>query len=399
MKKLKEKGITLIALVITIIVLLILAGVSIAALSGQNGILTKAGEAKTKTELASIEEARALTQIEAATNTNGTIFKGTTTESGTSKEVEVKIPSGFAVSQVEGENLIDNGLVIIDTNGNEFVWVPCTEVEYTKKRDTNDGWMNKQYEYTNKNWSDTKNYDTRLQSIKDNEGFYIARYEAGIPENATEIYANTDGATYTKNDKKNQTTYTPGSKKGLQAWNLVSQTNSKILAEKMITNSSAKSYLVDGNAWDVVCRKMSETKNVLDSTSWGNYYNNTTTAYDKLNTLFALHNANTWGSIATYSKGQVTGAPIGTGSNRLELSTGASDDFKAYNIYDIAGNMWEWTTEEGTIKDNSNTKIYAVRRGGSFHDNGSGHPAVFSYGVNGVGVCSINIGFRVALYL
>ena len=55
--KLKErKGITLIALVITIIVLLILAGVSITMLTGENGILTKAKSEKTRTENASAEE-------------------------------------------------------------------------------------------------------------------------------------------------------------------------------------------------------------------------------------------------------------------------------------------------------------------------------------------------------
>ena len=51
-----SKGITLIALVITIIVLLILAGVSIAMLTGQNGILTRANESQTETEKASISE-------------------------------------------------------------------------------------------------------------------------------------------------------------------------------------------------------------------------------------------------------------------------------------------------------------------------------------------------------
>ena len=51
-----QKGITLIALVITIIVLLILAGVSIAMLTGDNGILTKATESTTATDLAEVLE-------------------------------------------------------------------------------------------------------------------------------------------------------------------------------------------------------------------------------------------------------------------------------------------------------------------------------------------------------
>ena len=52
----KEKGITLIALVITIIVLLILAGVSIATLTGANGLLTRANQAREETEMAQLEE-------------------------------------------------------------------------------------------------------------------------------------------------------------------------------------------------------------------------------------------------------------------------------------------------------------------------------------------------------
>ncbi len=55
-----QKGITLIALVITIIVLLILAGVSIAMLTGQNGILTQAGNAQDQTRDAQIKEAISL---------------------------------------------------------------------------------------------------------------------------------------------------------------------------------------------------------------------------------------------------------------------------------------------------------------------------------------------------
>ena len=60
MKRSKQKGITLIALVITIIVLLILAGVSIATLTGQNGILTQANNAKENSEISEEKEAVSL---------------------------------------------------------------------------------------------------------------------------------------------------------------------------------------------------------------------------------------------------------------------------------------------------------------------------------------------------
>ena len=70
----KEKGITLIALVITIIVLLILAGVSIAMLTGQNGILTQAQNAKKLTEQASAKEKIEMAVAGAvAKSSNGTL--------------------------------------------------------------------------------------------------------------------------------------------------------------------------------------------------------------------------------------------------------------------------------------------------------------------------------------
>mgnify|MGYP007110821551 CR=1 FL=1 len=73
-----KSGITLIALVVTIIVLLILAGISISMLTGQNGILNRAANAKEKTEIASIDEQRKLAQAEALMNTEKTTYKGLT---------------------------------------------------------------------------------------------------------------------------------------------------------------------------------------------------------------------------------------------------------------------------------------------------------------------------------
>ena len=112
--KIKNSGITLIALVITIIVLLILAGVTIAALSGDNGILQNAARSKENSEKAEDDELRRLTALEAATNLENTTYTDKNDET-------VTIPSGYAVSQVEDENTIADGLVIIDANCNEFV--------------------------------------------------------------------------------------------------------------------------------------------------------------------------------------------------------------------------------------------------------------------------------------
>ena len=116
----KERGITLIALVITIIVLLILAGVSISMLTGENGILTQASNAKKATEESTEQEKRQLSQVEASTHLENYIYTD-------AEGAIAKIPAGFAVSNVEGENLVSKGLVIIGSTGNEYVWIPCTE--------------------------------------------------------------------------------------------------------------------------------------------------------------------------------------------------------------------------------------------------------------------------------
>ena len=232
----KNNGITLIALVITIIVLLILAGVAIAMLSGENGILRKAAEAKIKTEQAQLDEQVRLAQMEAASNLNGITHTEKIASIG-NKEISVKIPSGFAISPREGEQKIETGMVIIDTEGNEYVWIPVFEkdatnctwgVDYSavksKVEDSDEYYTAiqtalKTYTatYKDNNYTDTwygdasygksgyykeddtakenliyytngnmtkeeydKLYRGMLKSVYTNGGFYIGRYEMGI---------------------------------------------------------------------------------------------------------------------------------------------------------------------------------------------------------------------------
>ena len=223
------KGITLISLVITIIILLILAAVTIGTLTGENGLIARAQEARDKTEQSSNDELTKIAALEALTHLEDYDY---TDKDGK----KIKIPKGFAVSSVEGEKSEAEGLVIIDAKGNEFVWIPCTVAEYEACKTRNTSWPS--YEYTNRTWSDDVMYNIGLESIKKLEtagystGFYVARYEAGIPEEMTEAYVNTDGGAYTQAEKKNNPNYTPVSKKGVQAWNRISQKNAKTVSKK-----------------------------------------------------------------------------------------------------------------------------------------------------------------------
>lgn len=96
--------------------------------------------------------------------------------------------------------------------------------------------------HTDKIWTDEQPLTIGLTSIRKYGGFYIARYEAGILENATEIFRNSDGAIYDETTRKNRNTleivkkYIPVSKKNMPVWNYVDKTSTKILAEKMVNN-------------------------------------------------------------------------------------------------------------------------------------------------------------------
>ena len=135
----EERGITLIALVITVIVLLILAGVSIAMLTGNNGILTQAKLAKEKTELAKEDEENKLEKNNEYINeqTGNAVPGKIVTETKKDNYVDSEgskatIPEGFSVD--ENENIISKGLVVHGPdkangdNGSEFVWVPVPDI-------------------------------------------------------------------------------------------------------------------------------------------------------------------------------------------------------------------------------------------------------------------------------
>ncbi len=224
--------------------------------------------------------------------------------------------------------------------------------------------------------------NSKSTSIKKYGGFYIARYEAGIPSNASFYTApDSENLEYKKDGGiRGETTkvglesvqsLSPVSKKGVQVWNFITQPNSKIVAENMYKASSEEtsvgSYLIDSQAWNHICENIyganatKTGKSITDSSAWGNYNNNSSVYNKAIDGLWAIHAGS---DARDYKKGLVT-AKAGEannelgGTNRIELPTGASEDFKNYNIYDMAGNMWEWTTEHN-IKDKI---MFGVPRG------------------------------------
>ena len=376
MKKQKnnQKGITLIALIVTIIVLLILAGISISMLTGQNGILNRASEAKEKTEVAGEEELRKLTQMQAAMNIEDT----THTDNSTGEQKTVTIPAGFAVSQVEGENTIDKGLVIIDSNGNEFVWVPVDDYDEFIRRDgyiegniqslidwgdvgEADG-NSETGDNTNSEVKESETTKTEVKqmykSIYDNGGFYIGRYETGkdsdknvVIQKGVDVYNN---VAWSKNKTINEESTLEGTENNPDGAIEIARDFDE--ANDYTTVTSTLCY---GVQWDATLKWIDSTYTgfAKDSTGKGNYNED--------------ENTNEW-------KGKAT-------------LTGSSENYKVNNIYDLAGNVYEWTME-------SSYTNYRVYRGGIYNRTGFERPVSIRFNSDPSSITP-NIGFRITLYL
>ena len=244
----------------------------------------------------------------------------------------VPIPIGFTYKK----GTKDTGLVIQDEKGNEFVWVPATESTYVK--DTSFPGATPIGDGTLPNGITDETAD-----VKKYGGFYIGRYEAGIPEGDTST-SNKEGI--------------PVSKKDEVVWTNIDYTNAKASAEKMINNEYVQTGLLTGTSWDTVCHWIKSGDELKDSRTYGNYKN-------------SLEPANV------------------TGYGTIQV-TGFSDKWMQKNIYDLAGNVWEWTSEVRNYD--------FFYRGGSYGDVGRDGP-VSCRMYNNASSTSDYIGFRLRLYI
>mgnify|MGYP007027375993 CR=1 FL=1 len=394
-QKIKSKsGITLVALVVTIVVLLILAGVSLSLVIGNDGIMKRAKEAKERYGQASKNEQKDLDTVE--DYMNKMTGEGSGTETGTVVKVNVgesatgvatingkagntnnpTIPKGYIPVNTETanwgdgssapvKNAVDHGLVIQDGSGNQWVWVPVEEIskycesvdsgvaisgstvttkKYTKlsieigtEEDkttitrglpssnsfrepallgtTYDSDANaKKAGFTDAKDMATKmvrEYETMIKSIEKYGGFYIGRYElSGTVDNPTEK----TGTTITDTD-----------------WYELYNACKKIGGSD---KEGIATGMIWGCQWDATCDFIAtkgEQRSITSSSAWGNY------------------------------------------ENSEKKDTGSNEEWKANNIYDIAGNCYEWTQEAISTS-------YRTSRGGYGSNSGSNNPASGRYG-------------------
>ena len=392
----KNKGITLVALIITIVVMLILVAVSVNVIIKSNLIGT-AEKTVNKYKTASEEEAnggtieingkeyasiedyiqstKPLPNIEAGvraeTNSN---YKGAT------------IPKGFTVSGIKSEQTIEGGLVIYDipegttidwtnpdsvkTAYNQFVWIPVevtasdTETnisafrrsawtanaetggerttglstDYTEPDSTND---------TADKTGIANQIANLTKSIYKYGGFYIGRYEAGSKTERT----SSSGVT------------TLGIKQDMYPYNYVKWgdsmssigTTGAVYLSNSLYNTNeygATSMLCTGATWDSMLDFIKDSgHSVTNSTTWGNYYNSETYTINR--GKYAVYSSGILGNFQDvdneYSKEKDTS---------ILLTTGATERNCSKNIYDVAGNCFEWTTESYS----SSSRVYRGRQ-------------------------------------
>lgn len=402
----KSKGITLIALVVTIVVLLILAGITISLVFSENGIISKAREAAEKTNQAVINEQTQMNELAEYMGNMLNGIGGSTTpdepedptkdwdlskvdpvQSKDETPITVPVPKGYKASEVTGETTVENGFVIYEgeepvtnesdietaqTTRNQFVWVPVENVNEIYGTDSAGKKWGKLYEFSTDgiiplNWTeqndkmsiiDTSNFcepnivnsdsengititqledefNSMISSVKKYGGFYIGRYETG------NLSYEEGAVVKNNNDIDNQTWYT------------IYDKSIKIAANENVTTT-----IIWGCQWDAVLRWMynsgDEEKKTYtyDSTGKGHYLSN--------------------------NEGKT-------------IPTGSCDVCKINNIYDMAGNVYDWTMEEDDLDSRG-------LRGGHCNYNGSTTPASArdnyptTLGPNG-------FGSRVSLYI
>ena len=389
----RNKGITLVALIITIVVMLILVAVSVNVIIKSNLIGT-AEKTVNKYKTASEEEANggvieidgkkynSIEDYMAGKEKLPDIKAGERATANSNYNGAV-IPKGFTVSGISTEQKVDNGLVIYDipegitpdwtnpdsvkTAYNQFVWIPV-EIKSTDtensiasfyrsawaantstggERTTGLSTIYAEPDSTNDTADKTEiaGQITELtKSIYKYGGFYIGRYEAGSTTERTDSSSQT--ASFVVQQDKYPYNYIDwGRSMSAVSRGAVYLCNN--LYSKTNTNYGATSMLCSGASWDSMLDFIKDSSHsVTDSTTWGNYSNSETYTINR--GKYAEFNASNY-TLGNFQ--DVVNEYPKEKDKSILLTTGATERNCSRNIYDVAGNCDEWTTESCSSTD------------------------------------------------
>ena len=263
----------------------------------------------------------------------------------------VYMPEGFKIAKGSAST-VQSGIVIEDKDGNQFVWVPvATLADYKRTWYTGHGTLS--------NYSEALPEDEKT-SVETYKGFYIGRYEAGDKENTeAKTLRSSNDVTKTVTIKAKQAPY-----------NYVKVAQAVSLAEGFATKQGykAKTKLVSSYAWDTTIEFIQKVNSDYgNSSEEGNYKDTTFSCTD----ITGASKTKEYGSGALVPTGQTTAV---------------------CNIYDMGGNVWEWTTESY-----SNTASPYAKRGGYYYDNFAFYPA--GGRLNDSDHAGASYGFRLTLFM
>ena len=375
------------------------------------------------------------------------------TSDGTEVTGLTKVSTVYAVSVGNGETVpvpkgffyvggsVDTGVIISDNEadkydgkidkttheyttklkGNQFVWIPCTINEYTKI----DFGMQSMA-----SWDRTTG-SAEYAQIQKYGGFYVGRYEAGVSTLDETTNTFKDSVTF----NNSASLYNPvGIQSGINNWgwqnydyiargkvitdsnypnkatgNIVEKANSipyyhvdyytavEMSRRLYDNNSYVQSGLITGTQWDMMMKFLSDSSDYSDmkSTNWGNYDNvslsNLRGYYTNVNTSNASTDGFKDASSFTTNSGT---------SSWVILTTGSTSQVLRKGLYDVAGNLWEWTQEASYVANlgyNTTYNTYNLR-GGSFHDAYASIPACYRGYLYAPGT-NTTYGFRPVLYI
>ena len=444
----QTQGITLIALVVTIVVLLILASVSITVLFGDSGIITMAQKAaketqdaadKDREDLAKLDEyltsgnwggtskptdpeepdnspvieydsnnptkgVKVLEQTDGKTNVE---WKETIREEENETILIAKIPVGFSVVKDVGTDInnINNGLVISDAadddlentaGGNQFVWIPVDTTNNMSNFTRIEGFSNGVRESVMVSCKEAGKEDDTIQSsesiamyrsVAENGGFYIARFEAGIDGMKTPLTYDEEGNKPSNVPTPDGVEKKPISKKGVSPWNFITWggTSAKEASDGLQGNDNANGAVKVARSMYTKNTNCGVTSTLCYGVQWDAVMQFIEHEYKNVPVQAEKEPVPSDSFVRNSSnKGNYEGGLALTGSNPT---------YQQKHIYDLAGNAHEWTME--AYDDNQR-----ICRGASYSDNGyNGSASSRRVGIPDSGEFQDDISFRTALYL